>query len=147
MKVVETLTPESWITEFGVNPVPVTSIVTADEPTGTSLGVTDAMASGAALPPAPEADPEFAGAPPHPEIRVRRQKNTTRRKELKGQARQKVIESADYRNIRWRASKIVQNDRWIKRQKLAVLLCNRKEWSGREDANLRPLVPKRKRMF
>jgi len=45
MNVVWTLTPESWITEFGVNPVPVTSIVTADEPTGTSLGVTDAMAS------------------------------------------------------------------------------------------------------
>jgi hypothetical protein len=81
MNVVGTLTPESWITEFGVNPVPVTSIVTADEPTGTSLGVTDAIASGAALPPAPEAVPELAGAPPHPESRVRRrQKDRTRRK-------------------------------------------------------------------
>src|SRR5258708_25249654 len=109
MNVVWTLAPESWITVVGVNPVPVTTIVTADEPTGTSLGVTDEMASGAALPPAPEADPEFAGAPPHPESRVRRrQKDTTRRKKLKGPAKQKVIECADYRNTGGRASKIIQ---------------------------------------
>jgi hypothetical protein len=108
MYVVWTLTPESWITVVGVNPVPVTTIVTADEPTGTSLGETDAMASGFALPPAPEADPEFAGAAPHPESRVRRrQKDTTRRKKLKGPAEHKFIESADYRNPGCWASKIV----------------------------------------
>jgi hypothetical protein len=64
-------------------------MVTADEPTGTSLGVTEEMASGAMLPPTPEADPEVAGAPPHPDNRVtrERQKNTTRRKKLKGPAK------------------------------------------------------------
>jgi hypothetical protein len=70
------------------------------------LGVTDLIANGAAGPPAPEAVPEFAGAPPHPESRVRRrQKDKTRRKKLKGQAKQDFIESADYRNTGWRASK------------------------------------------
>jgi hypothetical protein len=89
MKVVWTLAPESWITEVGVNPVPVTTIVTADEPTGTSLGVTDEMASSAGLTPTPEADPEFADAPPHPDNRVirERQKNATRRRKLKGPAK------------------------------------------------------------
>jgi hypothetical protein len=106
MNVVWTLAPESWITVVGVNPLPVTTIVTADEPTGTSLGVTDAMASGTALPPAPEAVPEFAGAAPHPESRKRRRdKDRTRRKKPKGPARQKFIESADYRNPGWRARK------------------------------------------
>jgi hypothetical protein len=64
------------------------------------------MASGTALPPAPEAVPEFAGAAPHPESRKRRRdKDRTRRKKPKGPARQKFIESADYRNPGWRASK------------------------------------------
>jgi hypothetical protein len=57
------------------------------------------MASGFALLPTPEAEPEFAGAAPHPESRVRRrQKDTTRRKKPKGPAKQKFIESEDYRN-------------------------------------------------
>jgi hypothetical protein len=99
MNVVGTLAPESWITVVGVNPVPVTTMVTAEEPTGTSLGVTDLMASGVAVPPTPVADPDVAGAPPHPERRVRkRQKEKTRRKKLKGPAEHKFIESADYRN-------------------------------------------------
>ena len=76
------------MTVVGVNPVPVTTMVTADEPTGTSLGVTEEMASGFALPPAPEAVPEFAGAPPHPDSRVtKRQKDTTRRRNPKGPAK------------------------------------------------------------
>jgi hypothetical protein len=67
------------------------------------------MASGAALPPPPEEDPEFIGAPPHPESRVRRrQKDKTRPRKLKGTATHKVIESADYRNSCWRASKNIQ---------------------------------------
>jgi hypothetical protein len=70
------------------------------------LGVTDEMASGFALPPVPEAVPEFAGAAPHPESRVRRrQKDKTRRRKLKGPAKHKFIESADYRTTGWRASK------------------------------------------
>ena len=88
MYVVATATPESWITVVGINPVPVTTILTAEVPTGTSLGLTDEMASGFTLPPAPEADPEVAGAEPHPESRVeRRQKDTTRRKKPKGLAK------------------------------------------------------------
>jgi hypothetical protein len=133
--VVYTLAPESWITVVGVNPVPVTTIVTADEPTGTSLGVTDEMASGFALPPAPEAVPEFAGAAPHPESRVRRrQKDKTRRKKPRGPARQKFIESADYRNTDSRASKKSFNivDR-VKRRRLAIVPCNRKRLVGLDE--------------
>jgi hypothetical protein len=68
--------------EIAATPPPdANALPPADEPTGTSLGVTDEMASGAALPPAPEAVPEFAGAAPHPESRVRRrQKDKIRRK-------------------------------------------------------------------
>jgi hypothetical protein len=63
--------------------VPVTTIVTQDEPTGTFVGDTDEMASGAELPPPPEE--ESIGAPPHPESRVRRkQKEKTRRTKRKG---------------------------------------------------------------
>src|SRR5260370_30396908 len=116
MNVVGTLAPESWITVVGVNPVPVTTSVTADEPAGTSLGVTDEMASGFALPPAPEAVPEFAGAAPHPESRItRRQKDRTRRKEPKGPEKWIFI---------WRAQTIgtpaggqaknIQRDQWSK---------------------------------
>src|ERR1700730_19119061 len=122
MNVVWTLAPESWIIVVGVNPVPVTTIVTADEPTGTSLGVTDEMASGTTLPPAPEAVVEFAGAAPHPESRVRRrQKDRTRRKKPKGPSRQKFIESEDYRNTGCRASKKTFStiDR-VKRQKSEI---------------------------
>src|SRR5580658_5411168 len=83
-------TPEIWITVVGVNPVPLTTIVTADEPTGTFLGETDEMASG----PAPEGDPELTGAPPHPESRVRRrQKDKTRRTKLKGPTALEFISS------------------------------------------------------
>jgi hypothetical protein len=125
MYVVETATPESWITVAGVNPVPVTTIVTADEPTGTSLGVTDLMASGAAVPPTPEADPEVAGTPPQPERRVRRrQKEKTRRKKLKGPAEHKFIESADYRNTSWRARKKVSAIDESKTSEVAILVCN-----------------------
>ena len=108
MNVVGTPVPESWITVVGVNPVPVTTIVTADEPTGTSLGVTYLIASGEAVPPTPEADPEFVGAPPHPERKVRnRQEEETRRKKLTGPAEHNFIESADSRNPRGRARKNV----------------------------------------
>ena len=109
MNVVGTLAPESWITVVGVNPVPVTTMVTADEPTGTSLGVTDLIASGAAVPPTPVADPDVAGALPHPERRARRrQKEKTRRKKPKGPAGHEVIESADYRMPCRRAREKVQ---------------------------------------
>src|SRR5580704_6701831 len=83
-------TPASWITVVGVNPVPVTTIVTADDPTGTSLGETDEMASG----PAPEVDPELPGAPPHPESRVRRRQKDTRRTKLKSPAALVFMSSA-----------------------------------------------------
>jgi hypothetical protein len=47
------------------------------------------MASSAGLTPTPETDPEFAGAAPHPDNRVirERQKNATRRRKLKGPAK------------------------------------------------------------
>jgi hypothetical protein len=95
--------PESWITEFEVNPVPVTTIATADEPTGMSLGETDVIASGVVtgvvLPPTPEDDPEFAGEVPHPESRVTiRQKDTAGRTNPRRPENKLVIESADYRN-------------------------------------------------
>jgi hypothetical protein len=99
--VVWTDEPESWITVFDVNPVPVTTIVTADEPTGTSLGETDVIARGVAtgvvLPPA-VVDPEVAGDEPHPESRVAKtQKDTTRRMTPRGATEQIFIESEDYR--------------------------------------------------
>jgi hypothetical protein len=62
-----------------VNPVPVTTIVTADEPTGTSFGVTDTMArgvvTGVVLPPALG----DVGVPPQPESSIaRRQEEAAR---------------------------------------------------------------------
>lgn len=84
-------TPESWMTVLEVNPVPVTTIVTADEPTRTFLGETDEIASG----PPREDDPELTGAPPHPERRARkRQRDKTRRAKLKGPAVLEFIWSA-----------------------------------------------------
>jgi hypothetical protein len=125
MNVVGTLAPESWTTVVGVNPVPVTTMVTADEPTGTSLGVTDFIASGAAVPPTPVADPDVAGAPPHPERRVRRrQREKTRRKKLKGPAGHEVIESADYRNPCGRARKKVQRGLPNYTAKIIEAMCN-----------------------
>ena len=90
--------------------MPVTTIVTAEEPTGTSLGVTDEMASGATLLPAPEAG-EVDGALAHPERRARRrQREKTRRKKLKGPRARDVIESADYRNPGGRARRKVEHE-------------------------------------
>jgi hypothetical protein len=108
MNVVGAAVPESWITELDVNPVPVTTIVMADEPTGTSLGETEAMVSGPAtgnvLPPEPGDKPGLAGAEPHPESRgAKRQKDTARRKP-KGRDDQLYIENADYPSIASRAS-------------------------------------------
>jgi hypothetical protein len=76
-------------------------MVTADEPTGTSLGVTEEMASSAGVTPTPEADPEVAGAPPHPDNRVtrERQKNATRRRKTQRPSKIDIhMESADDRN-------------------------------------------------
>jgi len=100
--VVGMVVPESWITEFEVNPVPVTTIATEDEPTGMSLGETDVIASGVVigvvLPPTPEDDPEFTGEVLHPEIKVTiRQKDTARRTNPRGPENTLIIESADYR--------------------------------------------------
>jgi hypothetical protein len=102
--VVGTDVPESWITELEVNPVPVTTIGTADEPTGMSFGDTDVIArgvvTGVVLPPTPEGDPELAGKVLHPESRMAiRQEDTARRTNPRSPEEQFVIETADYWNI------------------------------------------------
>jgi len=85
--------------------VPVTTIVTADEPTGTSFGETDVMArgvtTGVVLPPTPEDDPEVAGAEAHPESRIRRrQKDAPRRKKPKGLEKKIfMIENGEYPTV------------------------------------------------
>jgi hypothetical protein len=70
------------------------------------LGETDVIASGVVtgvvLPPTPEEDP---GAPPHPESReAKRQKVTTRRRNLRGPRKLVFIECADYRITGYGAS-------------------------------------------
>jgi hypothetical protein len=82
---------------------------TFDEPTGTSLGETEVIASGVVtgvvLPPTPEVEPEVAGDEPQPERRTDRVRtDAVRRKKPKGLATQMFMRSEDYR-IRFRSAR------------------------------------------
>jgi hypothetical protein len=90
------------MTEFDVNPVPETTMDTFVEPTGTSFGETEVIASGVVtgvvLPPTPEVEPEVAGDEPQPTRRDERTIHTPRRRKPIGRETQMFMRSADYRN-------------------------------------------------